>query len=112
MTARSDYGMHIQETALTHYPLLLNSELVPSVPTGNILSQGESGAFSCQVIELWTSCVRLAQLLTHLQHGQAPFLECSVETSRDLRCFNALTNPRFIISLLTPGGDMLFTPEC
>jgi hypothetical protein len=33
-----------------------------------------------------------------------------VETSPDLRHFNALANPRFVITLLTPGGDMSLAP--
>src|SRR5205807_9838527 len=54
--------------------------------------------------------VRLAQLLADLQYRQTLLLELAVETSRDLRRFNALANPDFVIPKLPPGGDMSFAP--
>src|SRR5258708_33518119 len=83
---------------------------IARIPTIAKEARLETFAFSRQVVEFWMSCVRLAKLLADLQHGQALFLQFSVETSGDLRRFNALANPRFIISLFTPGGDMSFAP--
>src|SRR5436305_14813449 len=54
--------------------------------------------------------VRLAQLLADLQYRQTLLLQHVVETSRDLRRFNALANPDFVIPKLPPGGDMSFAP--
>src|SRR5216683_675232 len=83
---------------------------IARIPTIAKEARLETFAFSRQVIELWMICVRLTKLITDLQHRKALFLQFAVETSSDLRRFNALTNPRFIISLFTPGGDMSFAP--
>src|SRR5947208_254773 len=54
--------------------------------------------------------VRPAQLLADLQYRQTLLLQLAVETARDLRRFNAVANPGFVISKLPPGGDMSFAP--
>src|SRR5258707_10717104 len=83
---------------------------IARIPTIAKEARLDTFAFPRQVIEFWMICVRLTKRITDLQHRKALFLECAVETSSALRRFNALTNPRFIIFLFTPGGDMFFAP--
>src|SRR5258708_16012944 len=83
---------------------------IARIPTIAKEARLDTFAFDRQVIEFWMICVRLPKRITDLQHGKALCFECAVETSSTLRRFNALTNPRFIIFLFMPGGDMSFTP--
>src|SRR5712691_10033345 len=69
---------------------------IARIPTIAKQTRVDALAFSRQIIEFRMICIRLAQLLTDLQHPQTLCLQLAVETSRVLRRFNAVANPGFV----------------